>query len=112
MRGGGMAKPQMEHVQWHGYALSLGKRQVWVDEEPQMGSVAPEVQAGEEMAAALACSANGSTLGAGGATATSRKEATKQQQHPFCSKSCLRNYASEIHVIPPRGRDSCWGMII
>ena len=36
-----MAKQQMEHVQWPGYALSLGQQQAWMNEEPQMGSVAP-----------------------------------------------------------------------
>lgn len=40
-----MAKPQMEHIQWPGYGLSLGQQQVWMGEEPQVGSVAPGVQA-------------------------------------------------------------------
>lgn len=50
-------------------------------------------------------------LGVSSAIAMSQNEAGKQQQDPLCSKS-LRNYISEIHVTPPRGRDACLGMIV
>lgn len=54
-----------------------------------MGSVASwsKQGPGEERAAALGCSANGRSVGAGGATATSQREATKQSRGPFAARA-------------------------
>jgi len=73
-----MAKPQMEHVQWP--CLWGSTKCGWMRSPRRVQEPQGKQRTGEELAAALVCSDNGCAVGASGATATSLKEATKQQQ--------------------------------